>query len=218
MKGWHVLLLWTTAALAIALVAGFDAAVKWMDAHNGFASYVQAVGSVLAIVLAIWVVDRQHRLEMKRAESQRVLARLAVYDGVVQLMTAIEQLAKKIELHCTGVAVQAPTQGEANQAGQPTILGLEIICIELETALAAIAKTDYLMLAEHLLIKGLQVSESSGRLILHLSKEQLRYTQNAGELQWHIPVNAAQLCIKAVKHLADQIHAKGRDIAKKRSG
>ena len=207
MRGWQVGVLWILVALCVAFAAEFSAAVAWADVHSGFAAWVQAVGSVLAIVLAVWVVDRQHRLELLRNSREKHEARVAVRNGVVQLIGSVEAIARKVYKHCTGAAVQAPQLDlPAGQLGQPTILGLVVLTIELETAINAVSRVDHMILGEHALIEGVQVAESSGKLLLRLIQEQLNHTQNPKEFQWYVPVEAAQLCEKSIKQKADLIH------------
>jgi hypothetical protein len=91
MTGLQTLLLWICVAIAIALVAGFDAVVVWTNANSGMASWAQAVFSVLAILAAGWIATFQTRqTERSEAERRRIerLGRLYGVSGVIAYVNA----------------------------------------------------------------------------------------------------------------------------------
>jgi len=58
-------------------------------ATGDWAAWAQAFGSVTAIGLGLWVVQRQHTLEMQRREARKVAARLSMHQGALQLINAV---------------------------------------------------------------------------------------------------------------------------------
>ncbi|EJL78471.1 hypothetical protein PMI15_04320 [Polaromonas sp. CF318] len=70
MSGWKIPLLWISIAIAIAMLAQFETIVVWTDLHSGFASWVQAVGSVLAI-LAAAVIAGWQTLQTRNADREK---------------------------------------------------------------------------------------------------------------------------------------------------
>lgn len=71
MEGWTLPLLWSGAAIVIAMLARLEAIVAWTDLHAGLASWVQAVGSVVAIIAAAIIAGWQSR-RSERAVTERV--------------------------------------------------------------------------------------------------------------------------------------------------
>lgn len=63
------------------LSSTFFAFVAWMDSHAGVASWVQGIGSILAIVAAIIIANRQNRSLLAQAKKQHVLQVKKLYDS-----------------------------------------------------------------------------------------------------------------------------------------
>eukprot|EP01036_Dinobryon_divergens_P057041 gene57041-76168_t len=68
-------------------------------ATGDWAAWAQAFGSVTAIGLGLWVVQRQHTLEMQRREARKVAARLSMHQGALQLINAVYAVAEKVKSH-----------------------------------------------------------------------------------------------------------------------
>ena len=67
--------------------------------RSEWASWVQAIGSVAAIGLGMWAVQRAHRLEQQREVARAEAERLSLYHGALQLVGAVYQLGKKARDH-----------------------------------------------------------------------------------------------------------------------
>ena len=86
---------------------------SWIEGHPGLASWVQAVGSIAAILAAIWIASRDSRL-MRKAEAERkknaiVRAEAAVREASVKVDVAIGMLKEsltstQIKILCTGLS------------------------------------------------------------------------------------------------------------------
>lgn len=61
MSPFHLLALWSGVALAISTIASWTSLVAWADKNPNMASWVQAVGAIVAIGGAFLISDRQHR-------------------------------------------------------------------------------------------------------------------------------------------------------------
>ena len=206
MTGLRMLVFWCCAVLAMTFIATFDAIVAWTDLHSGAASWAQAIGSVLAIFVAVGIAFWQHERDVLRERRVAFDTKVAMYNGVLQLVNAVRQNALKLEHHCDGTAVQLPASGQNGQPGTPTVLGLEVICTQLETAIGAISRTDLLPLGNFKLIQIMQIAQSSASVAVQHAHEQLKYTRNPGEIQWHVPRDAAKMCVEVLTRQGDAIH------------
>ncbi|SFV04566.1 hypothetical protein SAMN05216350_12114 [Polaromonas sp. YR568] len=96
MSGWKIPFLWTGVAIAIAMLAQFEAIVVWTDLHSGFASWVQAIGSVLAIlaaaVIAAWQTHQTRNIDKEKERRDRLNKFLAVR-GILMHVDACFQIA-----------------------------------------------------------------------------------------------------------------------------
>ena len=97
MKGWMLLLLWSAAAACIALVAGWPSVVVWTNLNSGLASWVQAVGSIVAIGSTAALVQWQHELERKRAREADIDIRQRKLSVIVELVRATSFHAKWLQ-------------------------------------------------------------------------------------------------------------------------
>lgn len=50
---------------------GFASVMGWIELHPGLASWVQAIGAIAALGLAIWIPNRQRSFERKEAEEKK---------------------------------------------------------------------------------------------------------------------------------------------------
>ena len=63
------------------LSINYLAFVVWMDSHAGVASWVQGIGSILAIIAAIIIANRQNRSLVAQTKKQHVLQIKKLYDS-----------------------------------------------------------------------------------------------------------------------------------------
>ena len=96
MNGLLMLGLWTGVAAAIALIAGWQHVVCWTNANSGLAGWVQAVGSILAILATAWAVDHAHRLQKREADRKDYLSYTRFLETLFQLLGSARQIARKI--------------------------------------------------------------------------------------------------------------------------
>jgi hypothetical protein len=116
MNGLLVLILWTTTAACIALVVEWSSAVAWMNANTGLASWVQALGSIAAIVATGLYVRWQHNLENTHQKLQEMEARQHA-DAAVLL--SLQNLASELRRMNVLAAFQIDQPG--NQIIYPDI-------------------------------------------------------------------------------------------------
>lgn len=50
---------------------GIESVLSWIEAHPGLASWVQAIGAIAALGLALWIPSRQQLVERKEVEKKR---------------------------------------------------------------------------------------------------------------------------------------------------
>lgn len=71
MTGLRVIGAWSATAAALLLILGWGPLVAWADLHPNMAAWVQAIGSIAAILVAIWVSHwqdgRARRLRIETA-------------------------------------------------------------------------------------------------------------------------------------------------------
>ena len=201
MDGLKTLVLWLSIAIGIAMLECFDEVVNWADKHSGFASWVQAIGSVLAIVLAIWVVQRQHRLELFRRAIADRKALLAVLSGALQMMSAVEGLAKRFTEDCM-IQVNA-VRGEAPL----DLFKLGLLITELDTAVGALSRIDHLKFDEHAFIEGLIVAESAGKVLLQEARNAHHRMLDDGLPRWAGVLTFSNAATNQLKTRCDSIHA-----------
>lgn len=97
MNGLRMLSLWTLAGCVIAVIAGWAPLSDWLDKHDKLAAWVQAVGSIAAIVATGIYVQWQHRLEVARKETEDRLARRRSLDVVVELARATKTSVRWVQ-------------------------------------------------------------------------------------------------------------------------
>lgn len=145
-----------------------------------WSGWVQAIGSVAAIGLSVWVVQRQHRLELRRQAIADWHAKRVALQGALQTMSGVLGVADKV----------------ANIARHraPVLMDLFHLTIELEVMVNALARADYLKFETHSAIEGLTVTEawaehSSGMLKPGTSRlEKGHSTSGKASSQWQVNV------------------------------
>ncbi|MBK3440684.1 hypothetical protein [Pseudomonas lactis] len=76
----------------------WEAVFRWIESHPGLASWVQAVGSIAALGIAIWVSSSQRRDQLKAAEKAakaKVDALVAVVESASMYVTALGVMIEK---------------------------------------------------------------------------------------------------------------------------
>lgn len=185
MNGLAMLGVWAAVAAAIAVIAGWPPLQIWLEQHDKLAAWVQAVGSVAAIGLSVWVVQRQHRLELRRQEMADWQSKRAALQGLLQLMTGVQNVAGKV----------------ANIARHraPNSEGLMNLSIELETLLNALSRTDYLRFQTHIAIEGASVTESLGRTLLQGMRDSYQRLRHGGDSEhWPYVIRLGNECSSGV--------------------
>lgn len=82
MNGTRLIATWASAALLIAMTAGWTPLVAWLEAHDKLAGWAQAIGVVVTIAAGFVYIAVQHELAAKAAKESRRLARRAVLHAV----------------------------------------------------------------------------------------------------------------------------------------
>lgn len=106
MNGWKTMLLWTGAAIAIVMLSQFDHIVARANSNPNLAAWVQAIGSVIAIVAAAaiagWQSHRSERAENERRRLDQVGKFFALQGILIHadacFHLALSQLQEKFEL------------------------------------------------------------------------------------------------------------------------
>lgn len=123
-------------------------------ATGDWAAWAQAFGSVTAIGLGLWVVQRQHTLEMQRREARKLAARLSMHQGALQLINAVYKVAEKVKSH--------PDE---------TALDLLHLSLEVEGITSALANVDHLRFETPRAIDALLAAQAASRkLLAHLQR------------------------------------------------
>lgn len=119
-----------------------------------WAAWAQAFGSVAAIALGLWVVQRQHTLEVQRRAARELAARLSVHQGALQLIDAVYKVAEKVKSH--------PDE---------SALDLLHLSLEVEGITSALANVDPLRFETPRAIDALLMAQSASRkLQAHLER------------------------------------------------
>ncbi len=119
-----------------------------------WAAWAQAFGSIAAVGLGLWVVQRQRTLEMRRHAELAAAARLSLHQGALQLVGAVYQVSEKVKSH--------PDE---------TALDLLHLSLELEGVTAALASVDPLRFDMPSAIDALLMAQAASRKLLsHLQR------------------------------------------------
>ncbi len=189
MNGLVMLGLWSLAAALIALVACWAAALKWANENAGFSSWVQAIGSIAAIGIAVWVVQRQHGLERKRELESEAREQNALHIGALQLIGTVYRLGEK-----------------ANQHPNESQLDLMHLCIELEGVANALGRIDILRFDTHLATEALLVAESAAKTLLAHMQFAHERTAEDGYPRWGPVRDFGEQTMALVKLRMDRLH------------
>lgn len=187
-----------------------DYCLFWIDSwvtcmpKSEWATWVQAIGSVLAIVFSVWVVTKQHNLELRRQKVAELAKALAHRRGVVQLVDGICAVAKKIQVFCLNCAEAHKKSAEELHLG---LRSLGNAMDELEAVVNAVAGVDHLQFEEHSVIESLIVAESSGRVLLKVGKRALTLMEKDGQSRWDDVTSEASRVVEDIRKRTDALHA-----------
>jgi len=98
MSPFQVLALWSGAALAIVVTNSWTSLVAWADKSPNMASWVQAVGAIVAIVGAFLISDRQHRASVqaqRKSAAQSAVDKLAIVKTLLARAIAMVGLLQR---------------------------------------------------------------------------------------------------------------------------
>lgn len=142
-----------TAVLICGALIGIFAAYPPVTPGD-WAEWAQAFGSIAAVGLGLWVVQRQRGLEAQQHAAMASAARLSLHQGALQLVDAVHKVAEKVKSH--------PDE---------TALDLLHLSLELEGVTAALAAVDHLRFDMPRAIDALLVAQASSRkLLAHLQR------------------------------------------------
>ncbi|MGJ3704596.1 hypothetical protein [Variovorax sp. AFSI2.2] len=97
MSGLRMLSLWTLAGCVIAVIAGWAPLSDWLKTHAELAAWVQAVGSVAAIIATGIYVQWQHQLEVERKGIEDLQARRRRLEVIVELSRATKSSVRWVQ-------------------------------------------------------------------------------------------------------------------------
>lgn len=155
-----------------------------------WAEWAQAFGSIAAVGLGLWVVQRQRELEARRQAATASAARLSLHQGALQLIGAVYTVAEKVKSH--------PDE---------TALDLLHLSLELEGVTSALAAVDHLRFDTQRAIDALLVAQASSRkLLVHLQRAYDLSLDGRGHKWAPVKEFAEQACL-AVKPPMDALRA-----------
>ena len=120
-----------------------------------WAAWAQAIFSGIAIFASVWLVNHQHKLELRRnaeAENQR---KRQHFESVFQLIGAVYQITQKVMEWAT------PNSDEPHER-----YDLVRMRIELEGLVDALRQTDFGRFDQHMPIEAILVALSVARLMI----------------------------------------------------
>ncbi len=165
-----------------------------------WASWVQAVGSIVAICAAIGIVLLQHKLERKNITISHAREAVALQFGALQLIGAVHGLAEKLHKEL----VETPN---------PTIGSMQNMQTELAGAVAALGRVDHLRFNTHFMIESLQVAESMGAVLVSHMETTLEYARTQGVLMLDSVREAAKRCVDQLPPRMEKIHKRAQAAA-----
>jgi hypothetical protein len=124
--------------------------VAWADKNPNMAAWVQAFGSIGAILIAAWAVSRSHTLQTHQKVIDAFDEQSQVLEGVFQLIGGSAQVARKIF-------------NLENVGGHATPEELVVISIELDAFANALSRVDPLRLNRHEFAEACLVAEMTLR-------------------------------------------------------
>lgn len=159
-----------------------------------WASWIQAIGSIMAIAAAAWVVQRTHTLE-KRREARKILSdRRATFESVFQLVGGVHQIAQQIET--------------AMQVATPNVVSLEVGLLQLEGFKSAFARADHLKYDAHVIIEALLSTEGVTKMLMDdLGQLAQSMKRSPGHSLWGQAMDAAAAARAPTRKRMDALHA-----------
>ncbi|ARV17039.1 hypothetical protein AEP_00073 [Curvibacter sp. AEP1-3] len=150
MQKFYIFIGFMLVATGCAAVLRWTGFVVWANDNPNMAAWVQAIGSIAAIFMAVWAVDRSHALETRRKKIEDFDALTQVLEGVFQLVGGAAKVARKI-------------YDFENLGGHATPSELVEIGIELDAIANALSRVDPLRLNRHEFIEASLVAEMTLR-------------------------------------------------------
>lgn len=123
-----------------------------INVDSEVAAWAQAFLSALAIVASLWVVNRQHKLELQREAKTEVQRKRQHLESAFQLIGAMYRVTNKIK------------EWSAVKEGEPD--DLLRMRLELEGLVDALRQTDFGRFDQHIPIEATLVALSSARFML----------------------------------------------------
>ncbi len=122
---------------------------RWLIKPDA-AAWVQAVGSVGAILVAIYVADRQHRRESDRRTGEAQQRQHAHYNSAMELVSAVYLCASDIKV----LGLKQARSRELTEAR-----------VKLDGYVAALTRVDHLQFDSYQIINGILAGEIQGRTL-----------------------------------------------------
>lgn len=159
--------------------------VTWADLHSGTAGWVQAVGSVCAIFIAVWTVDRAHALQQKNRQTEVFDEYTRFLEGVFQLVGGVASVAKKVFDFESGGGTLSPRE-------------LQTVDIELSALASALRRVDVTRLDRYEYVRALLLADNYAHLLLEAARE-VSKTNYSRLLDRHLLQNTANTALMALE-------------------
>lgn len=144
------------------LAPAFTAPVAHTSTHfqinvdsEGSAAWTQALLSAAAIFASVWLVNHQHRLELRREADNEAQRKHQHLESAFQLIGAVHGVTKKIK-----------KWSEAKEGEPDDHYDLVKMRIELEGLVDALRQTDFGRFDQHMPIEAILVALSAARLMV----------------------------------------------------
>jgi hypothetical protein len=149
MDGKWLLLWWMAVAALIASIQGWPELSEWLKSRQELAGWVQAIGSIAAILSTAWSVDHAHKMQERERRQTEHAEYTRLLEAVFQLVGGAHQVARKIEDHIAATGAR-----EVSQAA------LRAMHAELAAVASALARVDVTRLDRFKLIQSVLVANA----------------------------------------------------------
>lgn len=167
---------------------------SWMTCldRSEWASWVQAVGSIGAIIVTVLAVNHAHRLQQRQKEIERQQDYKAFLTAVADLITGVAATAQRI--------FQEDSHGRYR-----TPLEFEALNIELEGLCSALQRIDITRFHQLQHLTSVCIAENQTRFLLAVVK---RVTDPATSPMLEGPLlqNSANMAFRRLKELSEQLY------------
>lgn len=178
--------------VVVLLYLNWQTVVKWTGAHQGLASWVQALFSICAIFIAVYVVDRAHRLQQGQRKAELFEERTRFLITVYQLVALVATLAKR-------------TFDEEVAGGTRTPLEFQALKIEIEGVVSALRRVDIGRLDDPNYLTAAVLAESHAQYLLKVV-ERVSVTSYSPMLDAHLLQNHANMVYQRLMKVAGVLH------------